>query len=369
MQQTVRVELGSRSYDIVIGPDLLQDSRKQLEPIISGKRVAVVSDSKVSEKYLDLLKTTLDPITSRWDLYPIQEGEDAKSFSCLEDLLDRMLADGIDRQCTVVAFGGGVVGDVAGFAAALLMRGIELIQIPTTLMSQVDSSVGGKNAINTRLGKNLVGSFLQPRIVLNDVSVLSSLPLDEMKSGYGEIIKYGVLRGNREFEWLEQNHSAIMNQKSEELVEVIRMGCETKAMIVSEDELDKGKRALVNLGHTFAHAFETFAGFGKFQHGLSVGLGVIASCRLSEKAGFCEDGLSRRVEEHASYAGMSVTLQDLDGGITWIKEELYQKMMHDKKTVNGSINFVLLKGLGEPFVCNTIDKEMVLETLSELGTK
>ena len=369
MQQTVRVELGSRSYDIVIGPDLLQDSRKQLEPIISGKRVAVVSDAKVSKKYLDLLKTTLDPITSRWDLYPIQEGEDAKSFSCLEDLLDRMLADGIDRQCTVVAFGGGVVGDVAGFAAALLMRGIELIQIPTTLMSQVDSSVGGKNAINTRLGKNLVGSFLQPRIVLNDVSVLSSLPLDEMKSGYGEIIKYGVLRGNREFEWLEQNHSAIMNQKSEELVEVIRMGCETKAMIVSEDELDKGKRALVNLGHTFAHAFETFAGFGKFQHGLSVGLGVIAACKLSEIAGFCEDGLSRRVEEHASDAGMPVTLQDLDGGITWIKEELYQKMMHDKKTVNGSINFVLLKGLGEPFVCNTIEKEMVLETLSEFGAK
>ena len=280
-----------------------------------------------------------------------------------------MLADGIDRQCTVVAFGGGVVGDVAGFAAALLMRGIELIQIPTTLMSQVDSSVGGKNAINTRLGKNLVGSFLQPRIVLNDVSVLSSLPLDEMKSGYGEIIKYGVLRGNREFEWLEQNHSAIMNQKSEELVEVIRMGCETKAMIVSEDELDKGKRALVNLGHTFAHAFETFAGFGKFQHGLSVGLGVIAACRLSEKAGYCEDVLSRRVQEHASDAGMPVTLQDLDGGITWIKEELYQKMMHDKKTVNGSINFVLLKGLGEPFVCNTIEKEMVLETLSEFGAK
>ena len=177
----------------------------------------------MSEKYLNLLKTTLDPITSRWDLYPIQEGEDAKSFSCLEDLLDRMLAEEIDRQCMVFAFGGGVVGDVAGFAAALLMRGIELIQIPTTLMSQVDSSVGGKNAINTRLGKNLVGSFLQPRIVLNDVSVLSSLPLDEMKSGYGEIIKYGVLRGKREFEWLEQNHSAIMNQKSEELVEVIRM--------------------------------------------------------------------------------------------------------------------------------------------------
>ena len=156
-------------------------------------------------KYLNLLSPTLDSITDSWDLYLIEGGEDAKSFSSLEKLLDRMLADGVDRQCVVIAFGGGVVGDVAGFAAGVIMRGIELIQIPTTLMSQVDSSVGGKNGINTRQGKNLVGSFLQPRIVLNDVSLLSSLPSDEMKSGYGEIVKYGLLCGEEEFKWLENN--------------------------------------------------------------------------------------------------------------------------------------------------------------------
>ena len=367
MKKTVHVDLGSRSYEIVIAPELIQNSRTYLEPIIEGKRIAVVSDPWVSRNYQELLKNTLDPITSRWDLYLIQEGEDAKSFGCLEGLLDKMLADGIDRQCLVIAFGGGVVGDVAGFAAALLMRGIELIQIPTTLMSQVDSSVGGKNAINTRQGKNLVGSFLQPRIVLNDVSILSSLPANEMKSGYGEILKYGLLRGDKEFVWMEKNLSAIMNHDRDALVEVIRMGCETKASIVSEDERDKGKRALVNLGHTFAHAFETFAGFGRFQHGLSVGLGVIAACLLSEKTGFCPEGITDRVKKHADDAGMPISLQSLHSETTWIKEELYQKMMHDKKTVNGRINFVLLEELGKPFVCNTVCKEMVLETLAEIG--
>ena len=224
MKQTLQVDLGSRSYDIIIAPELVQNSKPYLDPIIAGRRVAVVSDKMVSNKYLNLLSPTLDSITNSWDLFLIEGGENAKSFSSLENLLDRMLADGVDRQCVVIAFGGGVVGDVAGFATGLIMRGIELIQIPTTLMSQVDSSVGGKNGINTRQGKNLVGSFLQPRIVLNDVSLLSSLPSDEMKSGYGEIVKYGLLCGEEEFTWLENNFSAIMYCNNSALVEVIRMG-------------------------------------------------------------------------------------------------------------------------------------------------
>ena len=315
MKQTLHVDLGSRSYDIIIAPELVQNSKPYLDPIIAGRRVAIVSDKIVSNKYLNLLSPTLDSITDSWDLYLIEGGEDAKSFSSLEKLLDRMLADGVDRQCVVIAFGGGVVGDVAGFAAGVIMRGIELIQIPTTLMSQVDSSVGGKNGINTRQGKNLVGSFLQPRIVLNDVSLLSSLPSDEMKSGYGEIVKYGLLCGEEEFTWLENNFSKIMSCNNSALVEVIRMGCDTKAGIVSEDELDRGKRALVNLGHTFAHAFETHAGFGKFQHGLSVELGLIAACDLSERIGFCEEGISQRVQEHANDAEMPVHLRDLSNEI------------------------------------------------------
>ena len=367
MKQTLHVDLGSRSYDIIIAPELVQNSKHYLDPIIAGRRVAVVSDKMVSNKYLNLLSPTLDSITDSWDLFLIEEGEDAKSFSSLEKLLDRMLADGVDRQCVVIAFGGGVVGDVAGFAAGLIMRGIELIQIPTTLVSQVDSSVGGKNGINTRQGKNLVGSFLQPRIVLNDVSLLSSLPSDEIKSGYGEIVKYGLLCGEEEFTWLENNFSKIMSCNNSALVEVIRMGCDTKAGIVSEDELDRGKRAFVNLGHTFAHAFEAHAGFGKFQHGLSVELGLIAACDLSERIGFCEKEISQRVREHANEAEMPVNLCDLSNETLWKKEALYKRMLHDKKTVNGKINFVLLREIGNPFVCNEVTQQAVYETLMQLG--
>ena len=367
MKQILKVDLGSRSYEIIISPELVLSSQAYLEPIIDGRRVALVSDQIVSKKYLDLFSPILDSISSRWNLYLIDGGEEAKSFSSLEKLLDKMIIDGVDRRSLVIAFGGGVVGDVAGFAAALIMRGVDLIQIPTTLMSQVDSSVGGKNAINTRHGKNLVGSFLQPRIVLNDVSLLSSLPLDEMKSGYGEVIKYGLLRGNEEFTWLENNYSKILSCDNSALVEVIRMGCETKAGIVSEDELDVGKRALVNLGHTFAHAFETHAGFGKFQHGLSVELGLIAACDLSERIGACKEGICKRVRDHSYLAKMPLNLGDLSNETLWKKEDLYERMLYDKKTINGKINFVLLHDIGKPFVSNEVPQESVYETLMELG--
>jgi len=367
LKQILHVDLGSRSYKIIIAPKLVQSSKKFLNPIINGRSVAVVSDEMVSKKYLNLLSPTLDSITHSWDLFLIEGGEVAKSFSSLEKLLDKMLAKGVDRQSVVIAFGGGVVGDVAGFAAAVLMRGIELIQIPTTLMSQIDSSVGGKNGINTRQGKNLVGNFLQPRIVLNDVSLLSSLPSNEIKSGYGEILKYGLLRGEDEFKWLENNFSAILSCDESKLVEVIKMGCDTKAGIVSEDERDKGKRALVNLGHTFAHAFEAHAGFGKFQHGFSVELGLIAAAELSERIGFCEKGICQRLREHANKTGMPVNLGDLSSKTRWVKESLYKRMLHDKKTVNGKINFVLLREIGKPFVCNEVTRETVYETLKKLG--
>jgi len=367
LKQILQVDLDTRSYEIIISPDLLQNSKPYLDPIIAGRRVAVVSDKTVSKKYMNVFSPILDSITLRWDLYLIDGGEDAKSFRSLEILLDRMLSDGLDRNSLIIAFGGGVVGDVAGFAASLIMRGVEFVQIPTTLMSQVDSAVGGKNAINTRQGKNLVGSFLQPRIVLNDVSLLSSLPLNEMKSGYGEIIKYGLLRGNEEFTWLENNFSKIFSLDNSALVEVIRMGCETKSGIVIEDELDRGKRALVNLGHTFAHAFETHAGFGKFQHGLSVELGLIAACDLSERIGVCKDGISKRVLKHAYSAKMPVKLDSLSKETLWKKEELFERMLRDKKTINGKINFVLLNDIGKPFVCNEVPRESVYETLMELG--
>ena len=195
----VNVALEERSYEICIAPNLIDQAEPWLDGIIKGRRVAVVSDVPVVERYMERFGESLDRLTSRWDVYTIQGGEGTKSFDGIAALLNDLLSDGVDRNSVVIAFGGGVVGDVAGFASALLMRGVEFIQMPTTLMSQVDSAVGGKNGINTRHGKNLVGTFLQPRIVLNDVAMLETLPLDEYRSGYGEVIKYGLLRGEKEF--------------------------------------------------------------------------------------------------------------------------------------------------------------------------
>ncbi|NKB76507.1 MAG: 3-dehydroquinate synthase [Gammaproteobacteria bacterium] len=363
----VDVRLGERSYQILIGPQLLHNAENHLRDIVAGRRIALISDDAILDHYLDILSPQLDRLTYRWDIYRVRGGEEAKSFSGLEKLLNNLLGDGIDRNSVALAFGGGVVGDVAGFAAALLMRGIELIQIPTTLMSQVDSAVGGKNAINTHHGKNLVGTFLQPRIVLNDVTVLKTLPMDEFRSGYGEIIKYGLLRGESEFAWLEENVQRILQRDEQALVEVIRMGCETKADIVSEDELDKGKRALVNLGHTFAHAFETHAGFGNFTHGNAVAVGVISACKLSESLGVCESGLSNRVIAHTKKAGLPVSLNELSPEQSWNADQLYADMQHDKKTLDGNIHFIVLSGIGAPFVKADIDRSDVIDTLRAMG--
>lgn len=367
MKEIVNVNLGPRSYEIVIAPGLLEQSRHYLDPIVAKRRIALVSDDIVLENCLARFSPILDELTERWDVYRIEGGEEAKSFVGLERLLDAMLSDGIDRHCVVIALGGGVVGDVGGFAAALLMRGIELIQMPTTLMSQVDSSVGGKNAINTKQGKNLVGSFLQPRIVLNDVSVLASLPEPELKAGYGEVIKCGLLRGETEFSWLENNLEGIMRRDEAPLIEAIRMGCETKALIVSEDERDHGKRALVNLGHTFAHAFEAQAGYGHMPHGEAVAVGLIAACDLSKRSGSCAAGLTERVRQHIHNAGLPVNLTALSDKTQWDANAIYGSMLHDKKTVSGKINFVLLRNLGEPFVTADVSPEQVKATLQSLG--
>jgi 3-dehydroquinate synthase len=367
MLRTVEVELAERSYQIVVAPRLIDDAASYLRPIVNGRRLAVVSDDTVTGKFLERFAPTLDAVTDNWRSYTVKGGESAKSFAGLEALLDQMLGDGIDRSCVVLAFGGGVVGDLAGFAAALLMRGVELVQVPTTLMSQVDSAVGGKNAINTRQGKNLVGSFLQPRVVLNDVSLLQTLPPGEMRAGYGEIIKYALLRGEPWLSWLEANGQAIIDGDEARLVEVIRMGCETKAAIVSEDELDKGRRALVNLGHTFAHAFENFAGYGEMPHGTAVATGVVAACDLSERTGLAAPGLTERVRKHTESVGLPASLPSLSQAVDWRSEGIYRCMLHDKKTVNGTVNFVLVKAPGEVIVSSAPNQGQVCATLDAMG--
>ena len=362
-RQTVRVDLAERGYDIVIGERLLETADDVLAPVIDGRRTVVVTDAAVRDAHLPRLATALDRLDVRWDTVTIPAGEDAKSFGELEALLDRLLDLGVDRSTVLVAFGGGVVGDVAGFAAALFMRGIDLVQIPTTLMSQVDSAVGGKNAINTRHGKNLVGTFHQPRLVLDDVSVLASLPRRELLSGYGEVVKCGLIRGEAEFGWLERNASALLALDTGLLIEAVRLGCETKARIVTSDERDRGDRALVNLGHTFAHAVETEAGHGALPHGEAVAAGLAAAAALSAKLGHCDHSVVDRVRGHLRGTGLPDRIAALATNRAWDPGAILGHMAHDKKTVGGRVHFVLLRGIGVPFVDGTVPEDVVLEVL------
>ena len=362
-RRIVRVDLAERGYDIVIGEQLLETAEDVLAPIVAGRRVVVVTDAVIRDAHLPRLAPALDRCCVRWDTVTVPTGEGAKSFRELEALLDRLLDLGVDRSTVLVAFGGGVVGDVAGFAAALFMRGIDLVQIPTTLMSQVDSAVGGKNAINTRHGKNLVGTFHQPRAVLNDVSVLESLPRRELLSGYGEIVKCGLIRGEAEFRWLEENASALLALETGPLIEAVRMGCETKGGIVASDERDRGDRALVNLGHTFAHAIEAEAGYGALPHGEAVAAGLAAAAALSAKLGHCGPSVVERVRSHLRGAGLPDRIAALASNRSWDPGAILGHMAHDKKTVAGRIHFVLLRGIGAPFVDGAVPEEVVLDVL------
>ena len=362
-RRTVRVDLAERGYDIVIGERLLKTAEDVLAPVIAGRRTVVVTDATLRDAHLPRLGQALDRLGVGWDTVTMPAGEGAKSFRELEVLLDRLLDLGIDRSSVLVAFGGGVIGDVAGFAAALFMRGIDLVQVPTTLMSQVDSAVGGKNAINTRHGKNLVGTFHQPRLVLNDVSVLESLPRRELLSGYGEIVKCALIRGEAEFGWLEEHAPALLGLETGPLIEAVRMGCETKAGIVTADERDRGDRALVNLGHTFAHAVETEAGHGVLPHGEAVAAGLAAAAALSAKLGHCDPAIVDRVRSHLRSTGLPDRIAALASNRTWNPGAILGHMAHDKKTVGGRVHFVLLCGIGAPFVDGTVPEDVVLDVL------
>lgn len=363
----IRVALGERAYEVIVAPDLMGGSHAYLEPLVRGRRLAVVTDPWVKQHLLPVFTQTLQRLSPGWTCFTVPGGESAKSFDGIQNLLLEMLDAGIDRECVLLAFGGGVVGDVGGFASTLIMRGIDLIQVPTTLMSQVDSSVGGKNGINTRHGKNLVGSFQQPKIVLNDVSILRTLPEIELRAGYAEIVKCALLRGEPEFRWLEDNLERILARDEAALVEAIAMGVETKAGIVSEDEFDRGKRALVNLGHTFAHAFETQAGFGEFPHGHAVATGLVCAADLSARIGLLANEVALRIAAHLRRAGLPASLGELAADGQWHCDAIRRSMLHDKKTVGGKINLVLLRAPGDVFVSGDYPAEALTDTLLAAG--
>ena len=357
--ETVAVDLADRRYDIRVGAGLIGAADRELADLIDGRHLVVIADEGLVGAPLGALDAALKASTARRvDTLTTPAGESGKTFVQYQDLCERALALGIDRRTLIVAFGGGVVGDLAGFVAASLLRGLDFIQIPTTLLAQVDSSVGGKTGINTRHGKNLIGAFHQPRRVLIDTTVLDSLPERELLAGYAEVAKYGALGDRGFFEWLEQHGKAVIAGDPDARRHAIVASCRAKAEVVAGDEREQagGRRALLNLGHTFGHALEAMAGYdGSLLHGEAVAVGMVLAARLSVRIGACSGQDAERLTRHLDAVGLRTELDALDPTRSWTADALLAHMTKDKKARDGRIVFVLLDALGEARVRDDID--------------
>lgn len=363
VSRTVPVDLGDRSYDIVIGDDVLAAAGEHIKPHLSSHRVAVVTDETVQGLHWKALETSLKAAGIDAHLIVKPVGEAQKSFEGLESLLNELLEQGFDRNDAVIAFGGGVIGDLTGFAASIFKRGCRFIQIPTTLLAQVDSSVGGKTAINSKFGKNLIGAFYQPQLVLTDTSVLNTLPERELKAGYAEVLKYGLLGDHAFFEWLEGNGADLLDGKPDALAYAIATSCETKARIVSQDERERGSRALLNLGHTFGHALEAITGYGgELLHGEAVTIGMTLAFELSSLRGHCPDADVERVRHHLDAVDLRTSARTLQTEIT--AEAMINAMSLDKKVEAGVPRFVLVNGIGQAFHGAEVDKQQLSDFLN-----
>ena len=357
--ETVTVDLADRRYDIRVGAGLIGAAARELADLIDGRQLVIIADQGLVGPHLGALEASLKASTARRvDILTTPAGESGKTFVQYQDLCERALALGIDRRTLIVAFGGGVVGDLAGFVAASLLRGLDFIQIPTTLLAQVDSSVGGKTGINTRHGKNLVGAFHQPRRVLIDTAVLDTLPPRELLAGYAEVAKYGALGDRGFFEWLEQHGKAVIDGDPAARRTAIVASCRAKAEVVAGDEREQagGRRALLNLGHTFGHALEAMAGYdGSLLHGEAVAVGMVLAARLSVQIGACTGQDAERLTRHLAAVGLRTELDALDPARAWTADDLLAHMTKDKKARDGRIVFVLLDALGEARVRDDID--------------
>ena len=361
----VRVPLGTRAYDIHVGPGLLARAAALMAPVLSQKRAFIVTDSNVEPLYLNAVSENLAAAGVRVDHASVRAGEASKNFKHLEQLLDAMLAAKCERGTMIVALGGGVIGDLAGFAASVLLRGVDFIQIPTTLLSQVDSSVGGKTGINTGAGKNLVGSFHQPRLVIADTDVLATLPRRELLAGYAEVAKYGLLGDAAFWAWLENNGPAALGGDPAALRQAIVTSCDAKARIVAADEKEGGIRALLNLGHTFGHALEAEMGYGEaLLHGEAVAIGMVLAFELSARLGHCTPAEAARVRAHLAAVGLptSPPRTSANGPITAAR--LMAHMAQDKKMKDGAVTFVLARRIGEAFLSREVPADALEATLS-----
>jgi len=354
--QTLKVELGERSYPIYIGAGLLAHPELIVDRL-PKKRVAIVTNATVAPLYLAPLKNALESQGVEVVAITLPDGESHKNWQVLNRIFDALIEHRCERSTALIALGGGVVGDLAGFAAAVYQRGVPYIQVPTTLLAQVDSSVGGKTAINHPLGKNMVGAFYQPLAVISDTDTLGTLPARELSAGLAEVIKYGLIRDRAFLDWLESNMPRLVRHEPEALAYAIERSCANKAQIVALDEREDGVRMLLNLGHTFGHAIEAGMGYGAWLHGEAVGAGMVLAARLSQRLDLLEDEDVRRVTALVKAAGLPAQAPDF--GL----ERYLDLMGHDKKVEGGRIRFVLLKRLGEAFVADQVPNEALADVL------
>ncbi|MEM8843686.1 MAG: 3-dehydroquinate synthase [Pseudomonadota bacterium] len=353
------VDLGERSYPIYIGMDVLPQG-ELLKKHINGKQVVIISNETVAPLYLHQLKLALSPNESLDIILP--DGEQFKNISSLENIFDQMLSNKCARDVTVIALGGGVIGDITGFAAASYQRGVNFIQIPTTLLAQVDSSVGGKTGVNHALGKNMIGAFYQPQCVIVDINTLHTLPSRELSAGLAEVIKYGLLADYEFFTWLEKNMVKLLELDADFIAYAIEKSCQCKADVVASDEKEKsGRRALLNLGHTFGHAIETGMGYGVWLHGEAVACGMSIAAEFSARLGWISSQDVERINNLISAANLPTSLP-----AELAAERILELMSVDKKVMDGKLNLVLLKKIGEANLTNEFDKDLLSSTLVEL---
>ncbi len=353
--EPITVDLGQRSYDILIGPGLVDEAGAQISSRFSTPRAFIITDDNVAPLFGDRLAAGLDSAAIDHETIVLPPGEATKSFGPFENLLSELLQRGVERATTLVALGGGVIGDITGFAASVLLRGINYVQVPTTLLAQVDSSVGGKTAINADAGKNLIGSFYQPRLVLADTDTLDTLPQRELLAGYAEVVKYGLLGDAEFFAWLEANGAALLSGDKRARIHAVAKSCRMKAAIVAEDEQERGRRTLLNLGHTFAHALEAETGFDdSLLHGEAVAIGMVLAFDLSARLNLCSPDDTMRVRRHLKSVGLSVEPPDHPTG-QWDIQRLISLIGADKKVAQGQPVFVLARAIGDAFIARDID--------------
>jgi 3-dehydroquinate synthase len=363
--ETLRVELGERSYDIFVGPGLIARAGAAMLPLMRRKQAVIVTDETVAREHLAPLRRSLAEHGIGHREIVLPPGEGTKDLAHFGRLVDEALACGIERGTMLVALGGGVVGDITGFAAATLLRGIDFVQLPTTLLAQVDSSVGGKTAINTAAGKNLLGAFYQPRLVLADTDTLATLPRREVRAGYGEVVKYGLIRDAAFFDWLEAQGRAVCDLEPAALSRAVMVSCQMKAQIVAADEREAGDRALLNFGHTFGHALEAETGFGdRLLHGEAVALGMVLGFDFAVRLGLASGQDAHRARRHLAESGLPTTLAEL-GLAGSSADRLLSHMAKDKKVRDGAITLILPRRIGDCFEMRNAPVEELRAFLAE----